>query len=201
MPDQSPAPRSLKPCRRSAPTPGRSSPMPDRHEPSTCRSPSWRLGGAQIQFDRGAEDMSNLVCMTFDDPDTADLALNEIQGMQKGYLVDLQDACVVVRDAGGKVHLKQSVQLLKPAAIGGAGFGASSRAISGATADCGISDDFIQQLGSTIAPDTSARLVRAVPPHQRRQGLAGAVRVRWPRAEDVARRCRRGPPAGGSVQS
>jgi len=103
--------------------------------------------------------MSDLVCMAFDDPDAADLALDEIQGMQKEHLVDLQDACVVVRDAGGKVHLKQSVQLVKPAAIGGVGFGAGSRAISGAIADYGISHDFIRQLGSTIAPDTSALFV------------------------------------------
>ena len=99
--------------------------------------------------------MSDLMCMAFDDPDAADLALDEIQGMQKEHLVDLQDACVVVRDAGGKVHLKQSVQLVKPAAIGGAG----SRMISGAMADYGISHDFIRQLGSTIAPDTSALFV------------------------------------------
>jgi uncharacterized membrane protein len=117
------------------------------------------IGGAQIQFDPGAEDMSDLVCMTFDDPDTADLALNEIQGMQKEYLVDLEDACVVVRDAGGKLHLRQSVHLVKPAAIGGAGFDASSRAISGAMAGHGLSHDFIRQLGSTIAPDTSALFV------------------------------------------
>ena len=103
--------------------------------------------------------MGDLVCMAFDDPDTADLALNEIQGMQKEYLVDLQDACVVVSDAAGKVHVKRSVQFVKPAAIGGAGFGASSRAISGAIADYGISRDFIRQLGSTIAPDTSALFV------------------------------------------
>jgi len=103
--------------------------------------------------------MSDLVCMAFDDPETADLALNEIQGMQKEYLVDLQDACVVVRDAGGKLHLKQSVHLAKPPALGGAGFGASSRAISGAVADHGLSHDFIRQLGSTIAPDTSALFV------------------------------------------
>jgi uncharacterized membrane protein len=103
--------------------------------------------------------MNDLVCMAFDDPDTADLALNEIRGMQKEYLVDLQDACIVVRDAGGKVHLKQSVQLVKPAAIGGAGFGDSSRGIPGAIADYGISHDFIRQLGSTIAPDTSALFV------------------------------------------
>jgi uncharacterized membrane protein len=103
--------------------------------------------------------MSDLVCMAFDDPDTADLALNEIRGMQKEDLVDLLDACVVVRDAGGKLHLKQSVRLVNPAAIGGAGFGAGSRAISGAMADHGLSRDFIRQLGSTIAPDTSALFV------------------------------------------
>jgi uncharacterized membrane protein len=107
----------------------------------------------------GTEDMSDLVCMAFDDPDAADLALDEIQGMQKEHLVDLQDACVVVRDAGGKVHLKQSVRLVKPAATGGAGFDNGSRAISGATAGYGISRDFIRQLGSTIAPDTSALFV------------------------------------------
>lgn len=103
--------------------------------------------------------MGDLMCMAFGDPDTADLALNEIQGMQKEHLVDLQDACVVVRDAGGKVHLKQSVQLVKPAAIGGAGFGASSSAVSGAMADHGLSHDFIRQLSGTIAPDTSALFV------------------------------------------
>jgi len=68
--------------------------------------------------------MSELVCVAFPDPDTADQALNKLQSMQKEYLLELEDACVVVRDADGKVHLKQAVQLVKPAAIGGAGFGA-----------------------------------------------------------------------------
>lgn len=128
--------------------------------------------------------MSDLVCIAFEDTDTADLALNKLQAMQKEYVVDLEDACVVVRDASGKVHLKQSVQLVKPAAIGGAGFGAlwgtmigllflnplaglvigagfgaGSGALSAAMTDYGIPDEFIRQLGSTIEPDTSALFV------------------------------------------
>lgn len=43
------------------------------------------------------------MCIAFDDPNTADLALNRLQGMQKEYLVELEDACVVVRDESGKV--------------------------------------------------------------------------------------------------
>lgn len=128
--------------------------------------------------------MSELVCVAFKDPNTADLALNKLQAMQKEYLIDLEDACIVVRDAGGTVHLKQSVQLVKSAAIGGAGFGAlwgtmigllflnplagliigagvgaGSSALSASMADYGISDDFMRQLGSTLEPGTSALFV------------------------------------------
>ncbi len=128
--------------------------------------------------------MSDLVCIAFKDPNTADLALNKLQGMQKEYLIDLEDACIVVRDASGKVHLKQSVQLVKSAAIGGAGFGAlwgtmigllflnplagliigagvgaGSSALAASMADYCISDDFMRQLGSTLEPNTSALFV------------------------------------------
>ncbi len=128
--------------------------------------------------------MSELVCIAFPDPNTADMALNKLQALQKEYLVELEDACVVVRDGAGQVHLKQAVQLVKPAAIGGAGFGAlwgtmigllflnplaglvvgagigaGSAALSASMTDYGISDDFIRQLGSTIAPNSSALFV------------------------------------------
>ena len=125
--------------------------------------------------------MSELVCVAFRDSNTADLALNKLQSLQKEYVVDLEDACVVVRDKSGKVHLKQAVQLVKAAAIGGAGFGAlwgtmigllflnplaglivgagigaGSSALSAAMTDYGIPDDFIRELGRTIEPNTSA---------------------------------------------
>lgn len=128
--------------------------------------------------------MSELVCIAFRDPNAADLALNKLQAMQKEYLVELEDACVVVRDGSGNVHLKQAVHLVKPAALGGAGFGAlwgtmigllflnplagllvgagvgaGSAALSASLTDYGISDDFIRQLGSTIEPNSSALFV------------------------------------------
>jgi uncharacterized membrane protein len=132
--------------------------------------------------------MSDLVRMVFGDPDTANLALNEIQRMQKEYLVDLQDASVLVRDAGGKVHLKQSIQLVKPAALGGASFGASSRAIAGAIADCGVRDDFIRQSDSAIAPDTSAlvKLFGRMPKTSLSNADADRQREALPRVQEPA---------------
>ena len=53
--------------------------------------------------------MSELVCVAFDDANTADKVLNELQTMQKEYLVELADACVVLRDLDGNVRLKQAV--------------------------------------------------------------------------------------------
>jgi uncharacterized membrane protein len=128
--------------------------------------------------------MSDLVCIAFRDPNTADLALNKLQGMQKEYLVEMEDACVVVRDGAGKVHLKQAFQLVKPAALSGAGFGAlwgtmigllflnplvglvvgagigaGSAALSASLTDYGISDDFMRQLGGTIESNSSALFV------------------------------------------
>ena len=125
--------------------------------------------------------MSDLVCLAFKDLDTADHFLNELRSMQTEHILELEDACVVVRDADGKVHLKQSVNLVALGASSGAsmgmlmgalvGFlflnpvvglamggliGAGSGALKGKFVDYGINDDFIEQLGGTIAPGTSA---------------------------------------------
>jgi uncharacterized membrane protein len=53
--------------------------------------------------DRRGE-MSDLVVVGFKGEDTADQVLNKLQAMQKEYLIDLADACVVVRDASGTVR-------------------------------------------------------------------------------------------------
>lgn len=133
--------------------------------------------------------MSDLIVVGFPHEDTADQVLNKLRGLQKEHLVDLEDACVVVRNASGKVHLKQATNLvgvgaasggtwgalwgtligllfLNPLAglLAGAAIGAGTGALSGALSDYGIDDDFIRSLGSTIAPGTSALfvLVRSV---------------------------------------
>ncbi len=53
--------------------------------------------------------MSDLVVVGFDTVDEADKVLLKLAALRKEYLVDLEDAVVVVRDGEGKVHLKQSL--------------------------------------------------------------------------------------------
>src|SRR5499427_7763241 len=118
--------------------------------------------------------MSNLVVFDFDGIHTADEVLNKLRSLQKEYLIDLEDACVVEREKGGKVHIKQAVNLTRAGAAAGglrgamwgtlvgllflnplAGMaigavtGAGVGALSGSLADYGIRDDFITKLGQT----------------------------------------------------
>jgi uncharacterized membrane protein len=128
--------------------------------------------------------MSNLVVFDFDGIHTADEVLNKLRSLQKEYLIDLEDACVVERDEGGKVHIKQAVNLawfgaamgglrgalwgtlvgllflnpLAGMAIGGV-TGAGVGAVSGSLADYGIPDEFISKLGETIPEGSSALFV------------------------------------------
>ena len=125
--------------------------------------------------------MADLVCVAFDDPTTADRALTELTVLQNEYLIELKDACVVVRSPDGDVHLHQAVPLVRSSALAGgtsgalwgtligllflnplagmavgAGVGAASGALAGKLSDYGIPDDFIKELGSTIKPNSSA---------------------------------------------
>jgi uncharacterized membrane protein len=133
--------------------------------------------------------MSDLLILGFDGFHTADEVLNKLRSLQKEYLIDLEDACVVERDTDGKVHIKQAVNLtaigaatggsqgaLWGALIGllflnplagmaiGAVAGAGAGALSGSLSDYGIRDDFVKKLGDTIPKGSSALcvLVRSV---------------------------------------
>jgi len=68
--------------------------------------------------------MAELVCVAFEDANTADRLLNELQIMQKEHLVELADACVVIRNAAGGLHLKQAMNLVAGGSIGGGAMGA-----------------------------------------------------------------------------
>ena len=128
--------------------------------------------------------MSSLVVLGFDGIHTADEVLNKLRSLQKEYLIDLEDACMVERDANGKIHIKQAVNLTAlGAAAGGsrgalvgtligllflnplAGFavgaltGAGVGALSGSLVDYGIRDDFIKKLAETIPQGSSALFV------------------------------------------
>jgi len=125
--------------------------------------------------------VADLVCVAFDDPTTADRALTELTALQKEYVIELKDACVVVRAPGGEVHLHQAMPLVRTGAMAGgtsgalwgtligllflnplagmaigAAAGAASGALAGKLTDFGIPDDFIKELGRTIKPNSSA---------------------------------------------
>ena len=128
--------------------------------------------------------MSNLVVLGFDGIHSADEVLNKLRSLQKEYLIDLEDACVVERLENGKVHIKQAVNLIAMGAAAGvsggalwgtlvgllfmnplAGMaigaltGAGAGALSGSLSDYGIQDDFVRNLGDTIPSGSSALFI------------------------------------------
>jgi len=149
--------------------------------------------------------MAEMVALAFDNPQEADRVLTDLVRMQKEYLVDLADAVVVIRQPDGKVHLKQSVNLVGVGAASGglsgalwgslvgllflnplAGFamggliGAGTGALSGTLIDYGIDDNFIRSLADTLQPNTSALfvLVRKAQPEKvlaELQGVRGRI--------------------------
>ncbi len=67
--------------------------------------------------------MSELVCIAFKDSSTADRVLNELRAMESEYVLDLEDAVIVIRDMNGKVHLKQCVDVFGGATKHGVALG------------------------------------------------------------------------------
>jgi uncharacterized membrane protein len=128
--------------------------------------------------------MSELVVLGFDGVDTADAVLTKLNALQKEHLIDLEDACVVVRTADGKVQVKQAISLTKLGAASGfstgmllgalagllvlnplAGMavggiaGAGLGALSGSLADYGIDDGFIKEFGKAVPKNSSALFI------------------------------------------
>lgn len=130
--------------------------------------------------------MSDLVVIGFESPHQADEVLVRLRKLKREYLIDLEDAVIVVRDEKGEVHLKQTINLTALGASSGllsgslwgavvgliflnpiAGFllggviGAGTGAVSGSLSDYGINDDFIRSLGETIPANSSALFILA----------------------------------------
>ncbi|WOD13882.1 DUF1269 domain-containing protein [Paraburkholderia kirstenboschensis] len=134
--------------------------------------------------EKRSKSMSDLVVVAFKGEETADKVLTKLHEMQKEHLIDLEDACVVVRNAEGNVHVKQAVDLVKIGALSGAAWGglfgslvglmllnplaglatgmaigAGTGALSGALSDYGIDDDFMRSTGQNIEPGSSALFI------------------------------------------
>jgi uncharacterized membrane protein len=127
--------------------------------------------------------MSNLIVVAYPDEYRAAEVLATLRRLNKEYLIDLEDACYVTKDAQGKIKLHQNTNLAGAGAawgglwgmlIGllffvpflGLAIGAGLGAISGRLADYGIDDKFAKQLTATLKPNSSAifMLVRRATP-------------------------------------
>jgi uncharacterized membrane protein len=127
--------------------------------------------------------MSTLVVIAYPDLHQAEEVRLKLRKLQRDYLIDLEDAVVATKDAGGKIKLHQAVNLttagmasggLWGALIGliflnpllGFAVGAGAGALSGKLADYGINDQFMKDLAATLTPGSSALfvLIRKVTP-------------------------------------
>jgi uncharacterized membrane protein len=128
--------------------------------------------------------MSEFVAISFKGSKTAEKVFYELAEMQKEYLVELNDACIVTRDQHGKLRLHQMVNTVAGGAVSGATWGglrgvligllflnpligwavgaaagATAGALSGKLTDFGIDDNFIKKVGAAVTEDSSARFV------------------------------------------
>jgi uncharacterized membrane protein len=111
--------------------------------------------------------MSDLIIIAFPDEATAFAAGQALVGLQKEYLIEMEDVVVVTRDDNGEVNLNQSINLATGAAIGGglwgllmgmlflnpaagAAVGAGAGAIAGRFIDMGIDDRFLRDVGHSL---------------------------------------------------
>jgi uncharacterized membrane protein len=120
--------------------------------------------------------MSTLVVVGYKDIHKAEEVRLRLWKLQRDYLIDLEDAVVVVKNDKGKVKLHQAIDLTSAGALSG-GFwgsligllflnpllglavGASAGAVSGALTDVGINDNFMKELGATMTPGSSTLFV------------------------------------------
>ena len=120
--------------------------------------------------------MSTLVVVGYKDIHKAEEVRLQLWKLQRDYLLDLEDAVVVVKNDKGKVKLHQAFDLTSAGAING-GFwgsliglmflnpllglavGATAGAVSGALTDVGIDDNFMKELGASMTPGSSSLFV------------------------------------------
>lgn len=125
--------------------------------------------------------MSDLIAIAYKGDQTAFEALNELGQLQKQQLITLADAAVAVKDAKGRVKVKQTLEnqvtgssaiwggfwglligLLFLAPIFWGIFGALLGGIFGRATDVGIDNKFIKEVGDSLDPGDSALFILVV---------------------------------------
>ena len=123
--------------------------------------------------------MSDLIVIGYPDEATAENVWRELINLQNGYLVDLDDAAIIRRDAKGKLHVTTPAHhavawgtlsglfwgvllgllfLFPLAPLVGVAGGIMGAAL-GVAGDIGIKDDFKRRVQDLVQPGTSAMLV------------------------------------------
>ena len=122
--------------------------------------------------------MSTLAVITYPQENTAAEAAAALAGMQKSYLIQLDDIAWVTKKPDGKLKLHQGTSLTGAAAAGGAfwGFlfgliflvplfgmavGAATGALAAKLSDFGIDDKWIKEVAESIPAGGSALFVMA----------------------------------------
>lgn len=141
--------------------------------------------------------MSELIVIAYEDQHKAEEVRQKLLGLQREYLLDLEDAVVATKNQDGKIRLSQMFDttlygfaqgtfwglligaiFLTP--FFGAALGAASGAINGALTDVGIDDQFMKDVSQSLTPGSSALfvLVRKATPDkvlEEIKGLGGKV--------------------------
>lgn len=116
---------------------------------------------------------STIMVLVYPAEKIADDVMNTIKHLQSRGLVEIEDACVVVKDTAGRIKIHQSHNLPLLAAAGGAvlgtllgllfaapyvgaAVGATAGIMGGTLADIGVDDDFMASVGNEMKPGTSA---------------------------------------------
>src|SRR5215467_9858658 len=120
--------------------------------------------------------MSTLVAVLFDDDTTAFDMRSALMKMQKQYLIDMEDAVVVIKSHNGAIKLDQTINLTAAGALGGgfwglligllflnpllgAAIGATAGAVSARFKDIGINDQMMRDLAQCFKPGSAALFV------------------------------------------
>ncbi|WEX10761.1 DUF1269 domain-containing protein [Chelativorans sp. AA-79] len=113
--------------------------------------------------------MSNLIVIVYPTEAEAEEVRNKLFGLQKEYLIRLDDAVIATRTKTGKIKLNQIhsttaagaaqgsfwgllIGLLFLNPLLGVAIGAASGAVAGALTDVGINDAFMKELSASFEP-------------------------------------------------
>ncbi len=120
--------------------------------------------------------MSNLIVIVFDDAEQAGQVRNTLKSVEHEGRLSLDDSAVVVKDADGKIHVKNQVDrgvkigavsggllglllggIIFP--VGGLILGAAAGGLIGSTAGLGVDKKFVKDVSDSMTENSSALFV------------------------------------------